>query len=341
MSEATSTKETSERGGGAGWLSGRRGGCSRRRPAAATRALTAALVRAPRARAVLDGRHPFALPGDRPVWGRDRPFAVEHIALDLAFNLARGEVRGVATTTFRPRVDGLREAVFDAIELDVESVEDGTGRALPFTVGERTLRVDLGRPRSSRRRITTVVRYSARPRRGLYFNAPEAAYPDRPRQIWTQGQAEDSAYYFPCFDYPGEKATSELTVTVPAGWFALSNGRLESQSERPPTHASRRSTGCRSVPHPAYLFSLAAGEFDVVEDERRGRRRGRRRRAGAVLRPAGQPAGRFASRVRQHAGDGALLRGADRRALSVRQVRDGRDRTTSSSVAWRTPPPRR
>ena len=130
----------------------------------------------------LDGRHPFALPGDRPVWGRDRPFAVEHIALEFSFNLARGELSGVATTTFRPRVDGLREAIFDAIELDVESVTDASGRALHFTVGERTLRVDLGRPRSSRRRITTVVRYTARPRRGLYFNVPEPAYPDRPRQ---------------------------------------------------------------------------------------------------------------------------------------------------------------
>ena len=219
--------------------------------------------------AALEGRHAFALPGDRPVWGRDRPFAVEHIALDLSFDLPRGEVRGVATTTFRPRVDGLREAVFDAIELDVESVSDASGRALPFTVGERTLRVDLGRPRSSRRRITTVVRYAARPRRGLYFNAPEATYPDRPRQIWTQGQAEDSAYYFPCFDYPGEKATSELTVTVPAGWFALSNGRLVSRRE-----SGRRRTASyhwrQERPHPAYLVTLVAGELAAVEERAEG-----------------------------------------------------------------------
>jgi len=219
--------------------------------------------------AALEGRHMFALAGDRAVWGRVRPFAVEHIALELSFDLARGELRGVATTTFRPRADGLREAVFDAIELDIESVEDSAGRALPFTVGERTLRVDLGRPRSSRRRITTVVRYSARPRRGLYFNAPEAGYPDRPRQIWTQGQAEDSAYYFPCFDYPGEKATSELTVTVPAGWFALSNGRLVSRREN-----GRRRTATyhwrQERPHPAYLVTLVAGELAVVEESAAG-----------------------------------------------------------------------
>ncbi len=219
--------------------------------------------------AATDGRHAFALPGDRPVWGRDRPFAVEHIALEFSFDLARRELHGVATTIFRPRAAGLREAVFDARELDVESVTDGTGRALPFRLGERSLHVDLGRPRSPRRRITTVVRYRARPRRGLYFNAPDPDYPDRPRQIWTQGQAEDSAYYFPCFDYPGEKATSELTATVPAGWFVLSNGRLASRRE---DRRRRRAIyhWRQERPHPAYLVTLVAGELVSVEESARG-----------------------------------------------------------------------
>ncbi|MCY4640094.1 MAG: M1 family aminopeptidase [Chloroflexi bacterium] len=219
--------------------------------------------------AAAEDRHPFALPGDRPVWGRDRPFAVEHIALEFSFDLARRELSGVATTTFRPRTDGLREAVFDARELVVESVTDGSGRELPFRLGERSLHVDLRRPRSSRRRITTVVRYRARPRRGLYFNAPDPDDPERPRQIWTQGQAEDSAYYFPCFDYPGERATSEVTATVPAGWFVLSNGRLASRRE---DRRRRRVTyhWRQERPHPAYLVTLVAGELVSVEESARG-----------------------------------------------------------------------
>ncbi len=211
-------------------------------------------------------RKPFALPGDEPVWGRDRPIAIEHQRLEFDFDLRRRRVNGVATTTFRPRNDGLREAVFDAIELDVESVTDGNGRALPFTTGDGKLRIDLGRARSSRRSITTVVRYSCRPRRGLYFNRPDAGYPDRPAQIWTQGQAEDSARYFPCFDYPGEKATTELIATVPAGWFAVSNGRLAAVRE---DRRRRRTTyhWTQEAPHPAYLVTLAAGQFDAIEVE--------------------------------------------------------------------------
>src|SRR5215213_10249929 len=73
------------------------------------------------ARAIAD-RGPFTLPGDVPVWGRDRPFSVEHLRLELAIDPRRRSVRGIATTTIHPRHDGLREAVFDAIELQVESV---------------------------------------------------------------------------------------------------------------------------------------------------------------------------------------------------------------------------
>ncbi|MEZ4502620.1 MAG: M1 family aminopeptidase [Dehalococcoidia bacterium] len=214
-------------------------------------------------------REAFALPGDRPVWGRDRPLKIEHLKLDLAFDFAGRSLEGTATTTFRPRQDGLREAVFDAFELDVESVTDGNGRDLPFTNSDGKLRIDLGRARSARRSITTAVRYSTKPRRGVYFNAPDPGYPDRPSQIWTQGQPEDAPYWFPCFDYPGEKATTELIATVPQGWFALSNGRLDSVSH---DGRRRRSTyhWVQDVPHPAYLVTLTASEFEVVEDEPAG-----------------------------------------------------------------------
>ncbi len=212
----------------------------------------------------LAGREAFVLPGDQPVWGRDRPIDVQHVRLELSFDLARRSLAGVCTTTFRPRMDGLREAVFDARELTIDAVEDEAGRALPFSVGESSLRVDLGRARSARRTLTLVIRYRATPRRGLYFNAPGAGYPERPLQIWTQGQPEDSPYWFPCFDYPGEKFTTELIATVPSDWFALSNGRLESRSENA---RARTSTfhWVQDVPHPAYLVTLAAAEFEVVE----------------------------------------------------------------------------
>ncbi|RJQ07734.1 MAG: hypothetical protein C4558_09205 [Dehalococcoidia bacterium] len=208
-------------------------------------------------------REPFRLTGDRPVWGRDRAYKVEHLRLDLAFDLKRRSVTGSVAITIRPRHDGLREAVFDAVELDVASVTDGDGNDLAWGLGDRTLKVNLGRARRASQSLTIVISYSATPRRGLYFNQPDEGYPQRPEQIWTQGQAEDSACYFPCLDFPGEKFTSEAHLTVPAAWFALSNGRLDSLKED-----RRRKTKTyhwvQERPHPAYLITVAAGEFDEV-----------------------------------------------------------------------------
>ena len=82
-------------------------------------------------------------------------------------------------------------------------------------MGDGKLRIDLGRARKSDQDVTTIVTYSCTPRRGLYFNRPDKGYPNRPTQIWTQGQAEDSPYYFPTIDFPGEKSTSEVIATVP------------------------------------------------------------------------------------------------------------------------------
>ncbi|MCK9486418.1 MAG: HEAT repeat domain-containing protein [Dehalococcoidia bacterium] len=211
----------------------------------------------------LADRQPFALPGDRPVWGRNRPLRIEHLRLEFSFDLKQRRVDGVAALTFHPRADAVREAVFDAIDLDVSAVTDEAGRDLKFALGERTLTVDLGRSRRQGQSTTVVVTYTATPRRGLYFNQPEQAYPDRPVQVWTQGQAEDSAHYFPCFDFPGEKFTTEMLITVPNTWTAISNGRLDAVAED-----RRRRTKTfhwkQERPHPAYLVTLVAGEFDEV-----------------------------------------------------------------------------
>ena len=64
--------------------------------------------------------------------------------------------------------------------------------------------------------LVIAIDYKGAPRRGLYFVGPDEGYPEKPTQAWTQGQDEDSRYWFPCFDAPHEKATSEGKVTVPA-----------------------------------------------------------------------------------------------------------------------------
>jgi hypothetical protein len=113
--------------------------------------------------------------------------------------------------------------------------------------------------------IEVAIDYSARPRRGLYFVGPDDGYPNKPVQAWTQGEDEDSRYWFPCYDYPNNRATSEVVATVPENFTAVSNGALlETTSNR--TAKIRTFHWRHDVPHSTYLITLAAGEFTMIEE---------------------------------------------------------------------------
>ncbi|HEY3803773.1 MAG TPA: M1 family metallopeptidase [Kofleriaceae bacterium] len=202
----------------------------------------------------------FAFPGTRPKFAPDRVVDIQHIALALDVDPAARTVRG--TATLRAAAIGPVTAVeLDAVELDIAKVA-ANGKAAEFRHDGKKLRVTLPAPLAAGAELVLAIEYSGSPRRGLYFVAPDDGYPHRPTQVWTQGQDEDSRYWFPCFDSPNEKATSEVTVTVPATMFAVSNGTLVSDK----TAGGKRTLHWRlDVPHSAYLVTLCVGDFASIE----------------------------------------------------------------------------
>ncbi len=206
----------------------------------------------------------FALPGTQAKYAPDRRFDIQHYCIAVDLDVANKRIAGTCTIRMTPLDDGYRWVTLDAVELDIASVT-WKGKALAFSADGKRLRVDLGTPAKTGETIALEIRYAAQPRRGLYFVGPDDGYPDKPQQVWSQGQDQDSRYWFPCFDSPHEKATSEVIATVPAAWFALSNGSLVDDS-------TDEATGQRTLhwqfdtPHSCYLITLAAGELAEIED---------------------------------------------------------------------------
>ncbi|MCH8994235.1 MAG: HEAT repeat domain-containing protein [Chloroflexi bacterium] len=213
-------------------------------------------------------QRPFTMPGDTPHYARDRVVDVRHIKLEIEIDPERKRIDGVVRTTFTPINDGVRHVEFDAVELEISSVTIAGRRTKPeYTYDGNRLRIDLGARRKAGERITTVVSYSASPRRGLYFVAPDDGYPKKPVQVWSQGQDEDSRHWFPCVDFPNEMATSEVVVTVPKPLTAVSNGKLVRVTER---GRKRTFRWRQDQPHVAYLLSVAAGDFDEIKERVNG-----------------------------------------------------------------------
>jgi aminopeptidase N len=209
-------------------------------------------------------QRPFALPGDKPHYARDRVVDVRHIKLEIEIDPERRRIEGAASTTFVPINDGLTHVEFDAVEMEIRDVRiEGRRARASYTYEGGRLRIELGARRKAGEQITTVVSYAAVPRRGLYFVGPDEGYPDKPLQVWSQGQDEDSRHWFPCFDFPNELATSEVIVTVPTPLTAVSNGKLRAVRQQ----GSRRTFHWyQSVPHVAYLTSVAAADFAEITE---------------------------------------------------------------------------
>ena len=212
-------------------------------------------------------RKSFELPGARPHYNPDRPGQVNHIFLDLVLDIPHQSFKGTCTTTITPVRPGIERLTMDAVDLTIESVlVDGVSQQFDYD-GEQ-IQIYFQQPATTEA-IKVEIAYSVdRPQRGLYFIQPTEHYSNKPTQVWTQGEDEDSRFWFPCFDYPGQLATSEIKVRVPVGFNAISNGELvntETVDDGVIYHWKQQQV------HPTYLMTLAVGDFAVIEDEWRGK----------------------------------------------------------------------
>jgi len=206
---------------------------------------------------------PHPLPGDVPNYSRDRVIDIEHIKLDIKFNIDNKEVIGIAYITAVPINDGLKTLSLDATELNINSIKLDTGINLDYDVSDNKINIYFPSSLKSGVSFTITIRYDAKPRKGIYFTGPDEYYPNKTNQIWTQGEDEDNHYWFPCYDYPNDRFTSEMKITVPDSWMAISNGRLESISDSE-DRKTKTFHWIQDRPHVTYLMTLCAGQFTKV-----------------------------------------------------------------------------
>ena len=201
---------------------------------------------APRARA----DEPFA---------RSRDYDLQNARIELRFDLDQRQVIGQVTHTLTTLKNGLRELDFDSVGLTILSASLD-GKEAHFSTDEAKLHVALGRDSKAGEKHEVAIRYQGSPKKGLYFILPNNSSSAQPKEIWTQGEAEETRYYVPIYDYPNDRTTTEMIVTVPRDWVTVSNGRLENVVNAGP--GMKTWTWRQSQSISTYLISLVAGEFD-------------------------------------------------------------------------------
>ncbi|MCA9260003.1 MAG: HEAT repeat domain-containing protein [Planctomycetales bacterium] len=197
----------------------------------------------------------------------DRLVDVLHIHLDVTPDFEKQTVSGTATIRFTPISRSLRTLRLDGERLEVAAVR-GTRAIEDFSVSDVDLQIVFNEPIEPGEEAEVSIDYSAEPRKGLYFCTPENGTSEEDIHLWTQGEPHEARHWYPCFDYPNERSTTEVTVHVPEEMTALSNGKLVGE---------RRDAGARTrtfhwlqdKSHANYLVCLIAGKLSKLEKSAR------------------------------------------------------------------------
>jgi aminopeptidase N len=204
---------------------------------------------------------------DEP-YARDRNYHLEHARISMRFDVEHRKIFGEVTHRVVALREGMSRIDFDSVGLDIRSVSLD-GRAVKFETTAAKLLIPLDPPARSGQSYEITIRYDGVPQRGIYFVLPDKDYPARPIQIWTQGEAEDTRYYVPIYDYPNDRLTSETLITVPANWQVVSNGALQGAADA--GGGMKTWHWVEGLPHSSYLISIVAGEFERAEETWHGK----------------------------------------------------------------------
>lgn len=197
-------------------------------------------------------------------YARSREYKLENVKTRLSFDLGQRQVNGEVTHTISMLQDGITSLTFDSTGLQIDGVTLD-GKSVAPKISTDSIVVPLPRAARHGDKHEVNIRYHGQPKKGLYFILPDANYPNQPQEIWSQGEDEDTHFYIPIYDYPNNRTTSEMILTVPADWVTISNGKLVGVT--PQSNGMKTWDWVQSEPIATYLISVVAGQFDEKKAE--------------------------------------------------------------------------
>ena len=194
---------------------------------------------------------------------RPRTFDFLHYRVSLTLDLDARIFHGENRITLTPLAGGLDRFEVDAEEMTIESALDSEGRELSLERSDTSVVVMLPQQLAFGDTIDVTVLYRGEGSRdGFFF---DEADDDHPQMVSTDSWPDEAHHWIPLYDYPNDKVTHELIVTVPEGNRVLSNGRLIAVTEND-TIGTATWHWSQEKPHATYLMMLAVGPFAVIED---------------------------------------------------------------------------
>lgn len=186
-------------------------------------------------------------------------YDVSHYDLRLTYQPATDLLQGTATL-LTTATQNLSRFNLD-FGLSVDEVLVNGKKAAFAKSGSQELEITPATPLKQGQSATVVVRYAGKP--SSFSVDGYTAWQRTPDGGVAAQEPDSAAWWFPSNDHPLDKATFDVSVSVPDGTQAISNGVLQSQTSKLGwTRYSWRS----NKPQATYLTTLAVGRFDITTD---------------------------------------------------------------------------
>jgi aminopeptidase N len=208
-----------------------------------------------------------------------------HTKLDARFDYDKAYMYGKVWITLKPHFYPTDSLALDAKGMTINKIAISKGNSttpLKYEYDGMVLNIKLDKTYKGGEQYTVYIDYVSKPNeytgkgsaaitdaKGLYFINPKGEEKDKPTQIWTQGETEATSVWCPTIDKPNQKTTNEISMTVPAKYVTLSNGKLVSQKKN--TDGTRTDTWSMELPHAPYLFFMGVGDYAVIKDSYKGK----------------------------------------------------------------------
>lgn len=208
---------------------------------------------------------------------------LQHIRLQVRPDWSKKYLYGKIEITAKPHFNPQNTLILNARGMDINEValmtSSGSKNKLTYDYQNDSLTITLDKTYKNTEPYTVYIDYVAKPDelkktsgsaaissdKGLYFINADGKDPNKPTQLWTQGETQSNSVWFPTIDRPNQRFTQEISITTEDKYVTLSNGVLTSSMKN--ADGTRTDTWKQSLTAAPYLTMMAVGPFKVVKDK--------------------------------------------------------------------------
>lgn len=201
-------------------------------------------------------------------FNRTRTFDVQHYRIQISFDRDKKQVFGDTTISLKPLGENFKTIELDATGMTFEAVRlEAENRDLNYKISGEKIFVELEKSYKPDDLISIRLKYSCRPKKGVTFveEKKEGKKIIHSAQIWTQGEPDEAHHWFPSYDFPDDKATSEQIITANADENVIANGEFIEKKENGNGTATFHFK--MPVQHSTYLTSFIVGKYVKTADK--------------------------------------------------------------------------